>query len=466
MPALSITVFRTGAQNLWLVRWIMGLLVMVMGGAKVGAQGLSDLIRDDSASVRAMTLMLIQEQCKARYAGRGYVRGGDSLAADWLIRQFQQAGLQRANGSYQHRFQFPVRVFEKEASLKLAGRAVKLGDDFVPWADSPEVNGTFSVTLADSSWLQQTRLKLGQLKPTDALAFPQSLKRSLVKVLDSIKAEEGGAMLGPGMLISLVKRPLWTVGTDVAATPGLDLVASSHSLEQGQLVTAKWQPTWKQHHARNVMALVAGTERPDSVVVVSAHYDHLGGIGPKVYFPGANDNASGVATLLQLAQLVKQYPLRHSVLFVGFAGEEAGLIGSHAMVQQFQQATGISLQQVSLVLNLDLLSAGDKGGMVVNATENKRLHNLMLAANASGQYLPEIRGRGQAANSDHYWFARAGVPAIYFYTMGGTPYYHDVRDEPRNITLTHAKRTQELLLRFLLSATATPLPTGPVKLRP
>ncbi len=82
-----------------------------------------------------------------------------------------------------------------------------------------------------------------------------------------------------------------------------------------------------------MIATIKGTAIPDSFLVFSAHYDHLGQMGKDIYFPGANDNASGTSMLLNLAKYYSQNRPKYSVLFIAFGGEEAGLIGSEYYVK-------------------------------------------------------------------------------------------------------------------------------------
>lgn len=84
----------------------------------------------------------------------------------------------------------------------------------------------------------------------------------------------------------------------------------------------------KKFNAVNICATVKGTAVPDSFIVFTGHYDHLGGMGAETYFPGANDNASGVALCMNLAKYYAKNPSRYSIAFILFAGEEPGLIGS------------------------------------------------------------------------------------------------------------------------------------------
>src|SRR6201999_64747 len=85
----------------------------------------------------------------------------------------------------------------------------------------------------------------------------------------------------------------------------------------------------RNYTSQNVIGYVKGKDNPDSFIVFTAHYDHLGQMGKKVYFPGANDNASGVAMLLSLARYYSkpEHKPKCSIVFIAFGGEEVALLG-------------------------------------------------------------------------------------------------------------------------------------------
>jgi Zn-dependent M28 family amino/carboxypeptidase len=198
--------------------------------------------------------------------------------------------------------------------------------------------------------------------------------------------------------------------------------------------------------SRNVMASVPGTRRPDSLLVLTAHYDHLGRMGKAIY-PGANDNASGVALLLDLAAEIAKKPLPYTTVFVFFAGEEAGLLGSEAMVRDKK----LPLSHIRFLLNLDLMGSGETGMTAVNATVFQQEFALMDSLNRRFKYLPEIRKRGKAANSDHHYFTEAGVPSFFWYLSGPRSAYHDVYDVPSTLTLHGYNATFRLVMSFFES---------------
>ena len=93
---------------------------------------------------------------------------------------------------------------------------------------------------------------------------------------------------------------------------------------------------------------------------------------------------------------------------MAFAGEEAGLIGSHFMSEN----PVLDLENIAFVLNLDIMGSGEEGITVVNGRVHKKAYNKLLRLNKKKRYLSSIQARGEAANSDHYWFSQKGVPAF------------------------------------------------------
>ena len=196
------------------------------------------------------------------------------------------------------------------------------------------------------------------------------------------------------------------------------------------------------------MGIIEGSLKKDSFIVVTAHYDHLGGMGKKTFFPGANDNASGVSMLLNLAQHFSKPENKssYSLVFIAFAGEEAGLIGSEYYVNH----PLFPLAQIKFLINLDLLGTGDDGIMVVNATEYKQPFEKLKSINDQKKYVAKIGERGKAKNSDHYYFSENGVPCFFIYTLGGVSYYHDVFDKAATLPFTDYDDVFFLLRDFVV----------------
>src|SRR5690606_29807722 len=115
----------------------------------------------------------------------------------------------------------------------------------------------------------------------------------------------------------------WTVAGDtLAATVFIaeDSVLPRRLRKATVYLDSKFIPSFE---SKNVIGYVPGTERKDSFIVVTAHFDHLGRLGTSALFPGAHDNASGTAVMLYLTQYFARHPQKYSMAFLGFSGEEA-----------------------------------------------------------------------------------------------------------------------------------------------
>lgn len=183
----------------------------------------------------------------------------------------------------------------------------------------------------------------------------------------------------------------------------------------------------------NVIGVVPGCRYSQHYIAVTAHYDHLGQSGGKIYH-GADDNASGVAAMLELAARLTQSCPAYSYIFIATDAEESGLYGSKAFVA----APAVPLSNIVLNLNLDMISRQDKRGKLY-LTGARRFPALIaeLEQNYSKlQFLhhrgltrsPRDSGRHDWPNaSDHGPFHRAGIAYLFF---GGQehPHYHTPED--------------------------------------
>ena len=168
---------------------------------------------------------------------------------------------------------------------------------------------------------------------------------------------------------------------------------------------------------QNVIAAIPGSERPEETIIYTAHWDHLGTNpaleGDQIY-NGAADNASGTAALLALAYLHSQQPPpARSIVFLAVTAEESGLLGS----QWYAENPIFPIPQTVANINMDNMNTVGKTHdvVVVGYNSSELEHYLEDAAAAQGRYLaPEpTPERGYYYRSDHFNFARVGVPALY-----------------------------------------------------
>ena len=378
--------------------------------------------------------------------GRGYVQGGDSLAADWIAAQFDRLGLEKLKGLRFEPFEFAVNSFPDSVRLSINGTPLKPGIDFLVDPASGPANGTFRMVplyLADLLPPERRLLTMSVISGNaaylhfpatttkDSLALYASLEQEVVRYAPVIR--KAGAKLTWGAANEQLRNALLEVRPEFLPDTAVDI---------GIHVAPR---LIHRHKARNVLGTVMAKGGSKEWLVITAHYDHLGRMGPDVLFPGANDNASGVSMLLTLAEEIKKKPLRKNVLFICFAGEEAGLQGSTWCVTD----RPIDLAQIRLLINLDLNGTGEEGITVVNATAQQAVFDALVAVNTRTPRLAQVKARGPACNSDHCPFAAKGVPAIFIYTMGGITAYHDVLDRPETLPLTEFNDLHATLLELL-----------------
>lgn len=166
----------------------------------------------------------------------------------------------------------------------------------------------------------------------------------------------------------------------------------------------------------NLLARCAGRDATAASIVVSAHYDHLG-IRDGAIYHGADDNASGVALALWLAERCVKAPFTHTVLFAFFDAEERGLQGAHAFVR----APAVPLDRIALNVNFDMVSRSDRREIYVAGPGRWPALAPLLAKALTGMPITvkfgHDTGGGQddwTTQSDHGAFHGAGVPFVYF----------------------------------------------------
>ncbi len=370
--------------------------------------------------------------------GRGYVNKGDSLAADYLKKEFIRLGLQPAGKNFYQYFDFPVTAFPGRMEVKIGDQLLVAGKDYIvnnthPFFPDENLKVKYSLkgnnekvrscdyfwiidTLGNPSWEKCIRAK-------DCFIFSGDMQEKLTAGFEKAAYEEERCKR---LNILTFRR---------GAVKNRDENISIR-------IESRFYP---QYTSQNVIGMVRGTEQPDSFLVFTAHYDHLGQMGSDVYFPGANDNASGCAMLLTLAKYYAQHPTKYSIAFIAFGAEEAGLIGS----KYFSENPLFPLKSIRFLVNMDIMGTGDEGIKVVNATEHKKEFDALVKINAEKKLVPSVQPRGKAANSDHYFFEEAGVKTFFIYTLGGIKAYHDIYDRPETLPLTKFEDIFTLLTEFV-----------------
>jgi Zn-dependent M28 family amino/carboxypeptidase len=209
-------------------------------------------------------------------------------------------------------------------------------------------------------------------------------------------------------------------------------------------------------NAANVIGLCPGKDPKLPVFVVSAHYDHLG-VRDGVLYPGADDNASGVAVLLEVAAYCRKTPFRRSIVFAAFDAEEGGLNGARAFVA----SPPIAKERIALNVNLDMVSRSDKREIYVAGTYHtpdlkaplQRVAKTARVKLLFGHDRPGTGSDDWTSQSDHGAFHAAKIPFVYFGVEDHAD-YHKPSDTADKINRTFLVDVAETVLDAVLQLDA------------
>ena len=364
-------------------------------------------------------------------AGRNIEKGGDAKAAAYLSRCFSNMGVLPVDEQYYQPFSYPTFAMDGKVDVQLGARRLSPRTDY---------------RIADYSAALHSKLKIVRLSPALLLSknraqldkWLQKTAKNRIRIAvylnltEPYKAASEAEEKEFSQAISQLRynNPFQTAALliEEAQLPAQSLAGGKYErnfttiyLRAGTLKRAHKNITINldnQHTlfaTQNVCALERGAV--DSFIVFTAHYDHLGAMGEHVYYPGAHDNASGCAAVLDLARYFHYNPLKYNILYILFSGEESGLLGS----QFFVENPLIDLSKIKLLVNLDMFCGGTDGMMLENvlSIDSGRFYQNLLTLNEQYQFHKELKQRANAPNSDHYPFTQKGVPAMFIYVLGG-----------------------------------------------
>ncbi|MCF8302819.1 MAG: M28 family peptidase [Bacteroidales bacterium] len=383
--------------------------------------------------------------------GRGYVNNGINFAADYLKSELQSLKLSPLGQDFFQPFHIPINTFPGKIELSINGQELKPAVDYMIASNSPSISGNFKIDSIPVEFFDDSVQLVNFCKKDHAGKFiminRMAAGKKHRKLIDSIASKNECKAKG---YILIKKNIYWHVSKahTVKDHVQIDLLAESWP-EEAEMMSINVKTRFnKNFPVKNVVGYVPGKKYWSNFVVITAHYDHLGRMGNSIYFPGANDNGSGTAMALDLARYYAQPENKpdYSTVFIFFASEEAGLLGS----KYFTDHPLVPLKRIRFMINLDMVGTGGDGITVVNGKVEKEEFNMLTSINDTAKYLPEIKARGEAANSDHYHFYKNEVPAIFIYTRGDDyREYHNIYDKPGKLPLTGYEGLFRLLTDFI-----------------
>jgi aminopeptidase YwaD len=375
------------------------------------------------------------------FHGRNASFQGDRKAAAYIATLFEEAKLKEIQGQrYQH-FQYNTQVFTKKASLKINQINLKPAYDFIVDEVSSSGSGNYTIVHLDSNFFYGSNPTKHLANKNVVLAYDQKFYTALQDMPLSVIEQ----VYQCKAIIEYNYDKLTMGAASKALAPPIYKVLKNKQLNfsTGKCQFALTAQTIQNYSSQNVFGLIEG--KSDSTIVLSAHYDHLGHLGSKTYFPGANDNASGIAMLTELAYNLSQTKPHYTIIFIAFGAEEAGLLGS----KYFTEHSIIDLKKIKLVFNMDIMGSADESLTMVNGSKYETLFNQFSEINSKHKYIPKIVKRGEAANSDHYYFSKLGIPAVFVYSTGKVKNYHDVMDVANTIRYDAFKNAYQLIDAFI-----------------
>jgi hypothetical protein len=396
---------------------------------------------------------IVNKLSASNMEGRGYVNYGSHQAAEFIAREMLNCGIRPFKDTYSQPFHLSVNTFPGALMAKIDGRSLKPGADYLISASSPAVNQVFELTFPEKKvFSDQAKLQrfAEENLQHSMIAFDKSeLKGYAAKVADSMLATN---FLGAGgyLLINNENKLVWSVwpGEVQKSFPVVEVREDALPRKPKNLALTIEAEYNQNMEVKNILGFIPGTTAADTFLVFTAHYDHLGRMGSETYFPGANDNASGIAMMLDLARYFSKSAnqQKYSIAFIALAGEELGLKGSTYFVEN----PFFPLENIRFLINLDMVGTGSEGITVVNGTIYPEAFALLDSINGANNYLVNVASRGESCNSDHCPFYQKGVPSVFIYSRGKEYLeYHNIYDLPQNLPFTEYDDIFRLLRDFI-----------------
>ena len=388
---------------------------------------------------------IVKELSSAKYHGRGYAEDGANKAGRWIAKEFAKAG---ADEVVQQPFTLDINTFPGKMEFSVDGKKQIPGIDFTLREFNPSVKGEFKLYHIDT--LNYNPEKIFADLATDEykgafvvcdFMFSYKHPADFKKLQSKKDCSNSGLIYTWETPLKFYKaygetvkeKPIIWVKPDFpkdAKTVRLDI--ENEFLDD--------------YECFNVIAKVEGS-RHDSCYVFTAHYDHLGKLGKKTYYPGAHDNASGTATVITLAAHYAKNRPEFDMYFIAFSGEDANLRGS----EWYAEHPLAPLNEIKYLFNLDMIADNYPEQYCEVSDEGMQGFALFEKINAEKGYFKALDRNELADNSDHYPFASRNVPCIFFMNEGGDAfkYYHTVHDTWKNSIFTNYEPTFRLITDFI-----------------
>lgn len=334
---------------------------------------------------------------------------------------------------------FPIYDYESEVSIEVDGSVL----DEEPHAFSGSVSEKVTAQLEDVG--KATPEEIGDVDGKIALVERGDLT-FVEKVQNVLDEGAVGVMMynnsDEGNRFGQVQRGQDIPAAAITREAGLDLV---EQLNEGELtVTLEVNVEQIEKTSYNVIASLKPDEDIDTgqLVTIGAHHDSVPG------GPGANDDASGVSAVLELARIFTEYPIDTEVRFITFGSEELGLVGSTYYVDSLPQS---EIDRMVSHFQMDMIGARDAGadhpagGLIMYTIDGEKNLVTDFSAATAKRTLDEIIPYGQLGRSDHQPFHDVGISSALFIHSPVEPWYHQPTDTIDKISKEKLQQVTEIV---------------------
>ncbi|SIT80022.1 M28 family peptidase [Edaphobacillus lindanitolerans] len=334
--------------------------------------------------------------------------------------------------SYGYRVEVQPFFFTAYKEPEEVGIDVEGLDELAAGGFTYGINGDVSGLLADAGLGRKSDLKGGFVKGKIAV-----IRRGEIpfgeKIDNAARAGASGAIVfndEPGVLSATLGETgggrIPAISVDRAAGESiLDLIKQKPDTKARIYIRGS---EIKKEESQNIIAVKEPDAKKKSgreIVVISSHLDSVAGA------PGANDNASGTAVLMEIARALRDFPSGSEVRFAVFGAEELGLVGSGNYVSLLPEA---EKGRISANFNLDMVGSRDAGDLTIQTVDGKPNTVSDVARSVGGKLNDRKTPLVQGDRSDHVPFHEAGIPAALFIHSPAEPWYHTADDDLEKIS--------------------------------
>ena len=388
---------------------------------------------------------IIKELSSKRYQGRGYADDGANKAGKWIAKEFARVG---ADEVVCQPFTLNINTFPNDMEISVDGNRLTPGVDFTLREFNPGIEGEFKLYYVDMENYNAEKMFADLASEEYNGAFVVCDFMFSFQHSDDFKKLQSKADCSNAGLIYTWETPLkfYKAYGEVVREKPIIWVTPDFPTDAKHIKLDIDNEFLTDYECFNVIAKVEG-RRHDSCYVFTAHYDHLGKLGKKTFYPGAHDNVSGTAAIITLAAYYAQNTPEYDIYFIAFSGEDANLRGS----EWYANHPTVPLDQIRYLINLDMIADNNPAIYCEVSNEGMAGFSLYEDINAEKGYFEKLDKQQLADNSDHYPFAKRGVPCIFFMNEGGDAfkYYHTIYDTWANCIFSSYEPTFRLLTDFI-----------------